>query len=191
MAILIFNVFAAFTVTITLVLDVKAIIIGRFLFGFCCGVFSVAGPKMLDETVPLHLNSAFGSATNSCMAAGIMVALLLGLILPEDDDTLGQKEDGNWRIIYGFPYICQILTILIFMTCFREDSITYSISIGDDEAALRLISKVYRDDPNEVLEHLKKNSQKESSGVSLVEACCDKRYRISTWGAFALCFFQQ
>jgi MFS family permease len=146
-AIIIFNIFAAISVTITLFLDVKAIIIGRFLFGFCCGVFSVAGPKMLDETVPTQYNSAFGTATNSCMSCGIMTALLLGALLPEDDDLEAQLKDNNWRIIYGFPYVCEVLTILMFMTCFKEDSITYSISVGDTESALRLISKVYRHDP--------------------------------------------
>jgi MFS family permease len=88
-AIIIFNFVAAISVSITLILDLRAIIIGRFLFGFCCGVFSVAGPKMLDETVPLHLSSAFGTATNSCMSFGIMVALLLGSVLPLDDDYEG------------------------------------------------------------------------------------------------------
>ena len=100
------DVFAAVATTLTMFLNMWMIVIGRFLFGFCCGVFSVAGPKMLDETVPIHLNSSFGTATNTFLSGGIMVALLLGALLPADDDFAGQLEDGNWRIIYGFPYIC-------------------------------------------------------------------------------------
>ena len=103
---ILFNVFGAVAVTLTMFLDLKMIVLGRFLFGFCCGVFSVAGPKMLDETVPIHLNSSFGTATNTFLSGGIMVALLLGALLPADDDIEAQKIDGNWRIIYGFPYIC-------------------------------------------------------------------------------------
>ena len=52
----------------------------------CCGVFSVAGPKMLDETVPIHLNSSFGTATNTFLSGGIMLAIILGLLLPDGDD---------------------------------------------------------------------------------------------------------
>jgi hypothetical protein len=83
---------------------------------------------MLDETVPLHLSSAFGTATNIFLSFGIMVALLLGSVLPPDDDYEGQLLDNNWRVIYGFPYICQALTILMCLTCFRDDSITFSLS---------------------------------------------------------------
>lgn len=108
--------------------NLTMIVIGRYFFGFCTGVFSVAGPKMLDETVPIHLNSSFGTATNTFLSGGIMIAVVLGAILPDDLDVAGQIEDTNWRILYGFPYICQFFTILMFMCCFREDSITFTIS---------------------------------------------------------------
>ena len=179
------------------------IVVGRFFFGVCCGVFSVAGPKMLDETVPVHLHSIFGTASNSFMSVGIMIALLLGVVLPDEvlRNEKGEdipnydelKKDNNWRVIYGFPYICQFLTILMFITCYREDSITFSIGSGNDEGALKLIQKVYKssEDPDEILADLKGKSSKGASNVTLGQACCDKKYRRSTWVAFALCFFQQ
>lgn len=76
--------FAALATTLTMFLNLWTIVIGRFLFGICCGVFSVAGPKMLDETVPVHLHSVFGTATNSFLAGGIMIALILGVLLPDE-----------------------------------------------------------------------------------------------------------
>jgi facilitated trehalose transporter len=106
LALIVFNVFAAIAVTLTMFEHLVLICIGRFGFGFCCGVFSVAGPKMLDETVPIHLNSSFGTATNTFLSGGIMIAVVLGAILPDDYDLQGQRDDGNWRILYGFPYIC-------------------------------------------------------------------------------------
>lgn len=142
-ALIIFNLLGAVATTFTMFLNFPLIMIGRFLFGFCCGCYSVAGPKMLDETVPVHLSSTFGTATNTFLSGGIMVALLLGACLPDDDDIEGQKETGNWRIIYGFQYFCQALTIIMFLTCYKEDSITYSISTENDEHALSLIKKVY------------------------------------------------
>jgi hypothetical protein len=79
----------------------------------------------------------------------------------------------------------------MFLTCWPEDSITYSISTGNDEHALSLIKKVYAssEDPDQILRELKGQSQKGSSGVTLSQACCEKRYLRSTWIAFALCFF--
>jgi amino acid transporter len=79
----------------------------------------VAGVKMLDETVPIYLNSAFGTATNSMMAFGIMVAILLAVGLPENDDKEGQLEDSFWRVIYGFPYLLQAIMVLCLCTCYR------------------------------------------------------------------------
>lgn len=164
---IIFNVFAAIATTLTMFFNLWTIVIGRYLFGFCCGVFSVAGPKMLDETVPVHLHSIFGTATNSFMSGGIMIALLLGVLLPDEILTdsegkdsyniAGLKADTNWRVIYGFPYVCQALTILMFLTCWREDSIAFTIGMGDDENALKLIEKIYasNEDPDEILEDLK------------------------------------
>lgn len=79
----------------------------------------------------------------------------------------------------------------MFLTCYPEDSITYSISINDDESALGLIKRVYAkdEDPQQILDDLKGKSQKDSSGVTLSQACCEEKYRTSTWVAFALCFF--
>jgi len=118
-AIMLFNVFAAASTALTMILNFPIIVIGRFLFGFCCGVFSVAGPKMLDESIPIHLSSSFGTASNSFLSFGIMIALLLGVFLPEDDDQVGMENDGNWRIIYGFPFLCQLLTIIVFAFGFK------------------------------------------------------------------------
>jgi len=98
-----------------------------------------------------------------------MVALLLGAGLPDDDDVEGQKADGFWRVLYGFPYACQALTVLMFLTCWPEDSITYSIATGNDEHALSLIKRVYAqsEDPEEILNGLKGKSSKAASGVTL------------------------
>jgi MFS family permease len=87
---IIFNILGAFAVSLTMVLNYWMIVVGRYFFGFCCGVFSVAGPKMLDETVPIHLSSKFGTATNSLLSGGIMIAVLLGTLLPDDLDYEGQ-----------------------------------------------------------------------------------------------------
>mmetsp|Transcript_2630 Transcript_2630/g.4396 ORF Transcript_2630/g.4396 Transcript_2630/m.4396 type:complete len:84 (+) Transcript_2630:594-845(+) len=83
---------------------------------------------MLDETVPIYMASSFGTATNSLMSFGIMVAIVLAVVLPENGDYQGQMDDGWWRLIYGFPYVFQFLMILMLMTCYPQDSIGYCIS---------------------------------------------------------------
>ena len=81
----------------------------------------------------------------------------------------------------------------MFLTCFKEDSITYSISTNNDADALTLIRKVYaaHEDPEQILESLKSKSEKGSSNITLGQACCDRKYKPSTWIAFFLCLLQQ
>jgi len=54
---------------------------------------------MLDETVPIYLSSSFGTASNSFLSCGIMLALVLGVGLPDQSDVIGQKADNFWRVI--------------------------------------------------------------------------------------------
>lgn len=57
----------------------------------------------------------------------------------------------------------------MFLTCWREDSITYSISAGNEESAIKLIQKVYasNEDPDEILADLKGKQSKGASDVTL------------------------
>lgn len=57
----------------------------------------------------------------------------------------------------------------MFLTCYKEDSILYSITNGKDEDAIRLIGKVYakEEDAVEILNDLKSKQQKGSSDVTL------------------------
>jgi hypothetical protein len=65
----------------------------------------------------------------------------------------------------------------MFLTFYTEDSITYSISQGNDNDAINLIKKIYKSDQDYdgILSNLKKLSQKDASGVSLGQACCDSK----------------
>jgi len=71
-----------------------------------------------------------GTASKSFLFGGILVCLLLGTGLPRTDEDL--KESGYWRVIYGFQYLCQVFTVILFAACFPEDSVTYNIENGND-----------------------------------------------------------
>lgn len=60
---------------------------------------------MLEETVPVQNQSAFGTATNTLLAGGIMMAIVLAVGLPDGDDEAGMMKDEFWRVIYGFPWL--------------------------------------------------------------------------------------
>lgn len=104
-SLIIFNIISAFSLIGTQFLNLASICAGRLVFGFCSGVLQVAGVKMLEETVPIQNQSAFGTATNTLLAGGIMIAIVLAVGLPDEDDPIALKNDEFYRVIYGFPWL--------------------------------------------------------------------------------------
>lgn len=81
---ILFNIIAIFAVLSTLFLNVYAICFGRLVFGICGGIFGVALPRMIEETVPANLLGPFGVVTNLSVNAGGLTAILMGIGLPDD-----------------------------------------------------------------------------------------------------------
>ena len=100
---IIFNFIAILGVLSTLFLNVYLICLGRLVFGICGGIFGVALPRMIEETVPTQLLGSFGVITNLSVNTGSLVAILMGLGLPED--TKGMQETNFWRVIFGLPWV--------------------------------------------------------------------------------------
>jgi MFS family permease len=144
---LLFNMVGILTIFLTVFENVWLIIFGRFLFGFCGGVFTVAGPKMIEETVPAHLLAIFGPVTNMAINLGSMIAILLAVGLP-DAGSSEEYGDNFWRFIFGFPILFQIGSICAFLFIFKEDSIKFLVQQGNHEDALVMIKKVYHPTEN-------------------------------------------
>ena len=82
---LVFNFLAIIAVLLTLFLNVYSICFGRILFGICGGIFGVALPRMIEETVPAQLLGSFGVITNLSVNTGSLMAILMGIGLPDSD----------------------------------------------------------------------------------------------------------
>jgi SP family sugar:H+ symporter-like MFS transporter len=70
---------------ITLIQNIPAICIGRVLFGWAAGSFSVFVPKYISETAPIHLKGPLGTLTQFFVTFGIVIAFLLALAIPTID----------------------------------------------------------------------------------------------------------
>ena len=75
----------------SLYLNVWVISVGRLLHGLSAGIFMSAGPRMLDETVPIHLLGSFGVYTNVYCNLGVLICLLLGLGLPQQENPTDEQ----------------------------------------------------------------------------------------------------
>ena len=74
--------FALIATSLTMALNIPLIVIGRLLFGLCCGVFIYAGQKMIEETAPAHMITITGTLSKSFLFGGILICILLGIGLP-------------------------------------------------------------------------------------------------------------
>ena len=109
---------------LTLIVNLWAIVIGRFMHGLATGVFMTGAPRILDETVPSHLLGTFGTYTNIYANLGIMAVMVLGFGLPSGDDSTPHdkkllEDDDFWRVIYGFPMLTLTIGVTLLLTYFR------------------------------------------------------------------------
>ena len=80
------------------------------------------------------------------------------------------------------------------MTVFKQDSIGFSITKEDKDAAVEMIAHIYQGGNNEhvqIYEEIKKNTKIESSGTTFKQALFDPEYRKATWICFLLALFNQ
>ena len=104
-------------------LDVKLIIISKLIFGFTAGVLNIAGPKLLDESLPINLVSIFGLFTNAYICLGIALGTVIGCWLPDPKDTSALEDDHFWRFAFAFPIFFCVLELLSLLCILTTDSI--------------------------------------------------------------------
>jgi MFS family permease len=163
---IIFNFIAIIAVLSTLFLNVYLICLGRLVFGICGGIFGVALPRMIEETVPHQLLGPFGVITNLSVNTGGLIAIMMGLGLPDDPKDPVMKTTNFWRVIFGLPWVFQAFTIPALLFIVKEDSIKFLLNRGNEDEALRLIKRVYHRDENheEIMQYLKATSSKPKGG---------------------------
>lgn len=67
------------------ILNVNAIIVGKFAHGFFVTVVLMAAVKMINETVPVVLLGKYGAVSNFFGAMGYLLCLGMGVGLPAHD----------------------------------------------------------------------------------------------------------
>lgn len=135
------NVLVVLGTGISLVRTIPTLIIGRFISGFAAGVLTAAMTKCIVETLPGDIAGMFGAATAISINFAGVICLILGLTLPNDPTQY--KNDGNWRIIYGFPFIFVTLQEILLLFLFKYEPVNFSIKSGDDIQARKFLDLLY------------------------------------------------
>ena len=89
----------------SLVESMTWILSGRLIYGVGCGIFSIVGPRFIEETVPDRLLSLYSPLFMCSVAFGSTMALLMGAGLPDDNNPEALKNSDFWRSILGLPIL--------------------------------------------------------------------------------------
>jgi hypothetical protein len=97
--------------------------------------------KALYETVPQSLSGQFGVLTNLYICFAILLATIVGVMLPTD--PVYYSEDKMWRVIFAFPIFFAVIQMALLLVYFKEEPVSYCIALKKDKQAIRFIKKIY------------------------------------------------
>ena len=126
-AAIIVQVGAIIACTVTMREIVECLAFGRFLLGIAGGCMNVIFSKVLAENFSDRLAVRFGFLTNVGIACGIWACMSLGVVLPDIDDVEANKANETWRIVFMTPAILGLFVMVMLLTVFKEDTITYCV----------------------------------------------------------------
>ena len=103
--------------------------VGRFLFGFSSGVFLCATPKVIEETIPTHLQDyGFSTSTNMMINVFIAITMFMGVGMPEENEEL--KTTYYWKFIYLSPIPILVFVLILTFFVFKNDSVNFHVERG-------------------------------------------------------------
>ena len=113
----------------TVIVNLAAIIIGKFILGLASGALIVASSLYLNETVPNEHASTFGFTTNFGVICGIMICLVMGVALPDPKtDPQAAHDNTFWIYMNAFPALIGAVNLVLWLFIFKYESIkTYVI----------------------------------------------------------------
>ena len=116
--------------SIAMIGSVFSITVARFLLGVAGGFANIIFGKSVNENFPEKLASKLGLLNNTMVCFGVGFAYGLGSILPDPKDVDANKEDENWRFIYSVPGMVGIISIILLLTVFRYEPVSFCINVG-------------------------------------------------------------
>ena len=176
-----------FGVSITLVENFYMMIIGRTIYGFACGIQTVATPRYIEEYVPVQIYSTCLGTYCFSQNFGNLFALFSGLLLPPDDDKPALKASDMWLFIYAFPLVWYIAMAALLFTVVRLDSPKYSLVVDKKSQCIAVIHRIYKtggseEMAEEIAAFISSTIQKQSTKVTYKEAfCSDEKYKRASW----------
>lgn len=163
-----------------------AIMLGRFIYGFSTGFIAIAMPRTMEETIPNKYIGMFAGFYCLSFAISTMIAYFMAYFLPPDDDTAALATSPVTQLIFGLPIPIFIIQLLLQFFYFKRNPPKFLVINKMYEEAERELRHIYIFNehtitPKEMIEEIKKKSQKTTSTITVQQAFCDRMYRKGTF----------
>lgn len=173
---------------------------GRLLLGYGVGAFTVISPLFISETSPTVVAGSMGAINQFMVTAGIMIADILGFIIPyKYIKGKGDKDINNeiystkiWRLIFIIPLILAVLQTILVLFVFRNDTPKYYKQKRMKDAVERVDALIYAEKDSELnRSYLEDNGNDKGNQSVPLKAHCSEKYRKAFMIGCILACFQQ
>jgi len=157
----------------------------------------VVSPRFIEEQVPNDYVGTCITIFTFAQNLGLLVAMFIAVILPDDLDTAALEANESWRIIFGLPLVSYTLILIGLTFLVPYDSAKFHMSNNQRYKALKSIHRTYDTGGSErqaqrIYNYIKRNSTQATSTVTFSEAfVTDEMYRRASWTNVAIIVFSE
>lgn len=132
-----------FGVIFTLFKDFEMQMFGRLVYGFAAGLQSVVSPRFIEEYVPVDNCGTCIAIFTFAQNLGLLIAMFIAVILPDDLDTEALEKNESWRVIFGLPLVTYSLILLGLIYLVPYDSPKFLMAQNQRTKALKSVHRAY------------------------------------------------
>lgn len=164
----------------------EVLIIGRFLIGIACGLFTGLVPLYITEVAPVNIRGGLGTFNQLAVTSGIFLSQILGL-----NSVLGSTD--TWPILVSLTAIPAAIQAILLL--FLPESPRFLILDKKDEDAGKKALKKLRqtDDIDEEMEEIKAeaNASNDSGSLSVLQLLMSSELRLALFVTICMHLSQQ
>ena len=164
----------------------EVLIIGRFLIGIACGLFTGLVPLYITEVAPVNIRGGLGTFNQLAVTSGIFLSQILGL-----NSVLGSAE--NWPILVSLTAVPAVIQTVLLL--FLPESPRFLIlDKKDEEAGKKALVKLRQtEDIEEELEEIKAEADASdgSGSLSVLQLLRSSKLRLALFVTICMHLSQQ
>ena len=177
---------------VSLIWNWYVFLFAKLIVGTAMGMIGVVVARYIEEWVPLKWFGISQAISLTCLQLGVLLATLMGSILPPEDDEEALKENETWRIVFLLqPTVC-LVAMVLFFALVRLNPPKFYLLTGQEQKARQAIEKIYITNGDQlkvdnIITFMKKTSGETTVQIGFKEALwSNERYKRACWIAVAI-----